>query len=480
MDGQGGVTMHNSEPVWSLVEARRQAFFDLSDRVWEMPELNFAEFRSSDAHAAMLAEQGFRVARGVAGMPTAVMGEAGEDGPVIAILGEYDALPGLDQVAGIAEKRPTGTSNNGHACGHNLLGSGAMLAATAVKDWLAESGLKGRVRYYGCPAEEGGSSKGFMVRAGVFDDVDIAISWHPAPFAGVNNPVSLACNEVEFHFTGRAAHAAAAPHLGRSALDAVELMNFGVNYMREHMPSTARIHYALIDAGGTAPNVVQAHATVRYLVRARDLPVLNTLLQRVRKIAEGAALMTETTMRAVVVSGDANLVGNTLLEQLMHAELERLGPPQFDDAYRAFAAEIQATLSPDDIATAFARFGLEPREGVALCDTIFPPESGDSTLVGSTDVGTVSWVVPTVQMRGVTYAIGTPGHSWQLVAQGKSPAAHKGMEHAAKVMASTAADLLRDPALIDQAKADFARRLKGKTFVNPIPDDVQPALVARP
>ncbi|SFJ24504.1 aminobenzoyl-glutamate utilization protein B [Phyllobacterium sp. CL33Tsu] len=468
--------MKNSAEVWEIVEAKRAAFFELSDRVWEMPETNYEEFRSSNEHADLLEREGFRVTRGVAGLPTAVMGEAGEDGPVIAILGEFDALPGLSQVAGLAEEQPVVPGGNGHGCGHNLLGSGSMLAAAAVKDYLARNGLKGRIRYYGCPAEEGGSSKGFMVRAGVFDDVDIAISWHPAAFAGVNNPISLACNEINFHFSGRASHASATPHLGRSALDAVELMNVGVNYMREHMPSSARIHYAVTDTGGSAPNVVQARATVRYLVRARDLPELNGLVARVKKVADGAALMTETTVRSRIISGDANLVGNTPLESLMHSHLERLGPPAFDEHDHAIARKFQETFSQEDIASSYKRFDVTPKKGQALCDSIFPPESGDGAIVGSTDVGTVSWVVPTVQMRGATYAIGTPGHSWQLVAQGKLPAAHKGMEHAAKVMAGTAIDLLANRDLIDAAKADHRNRLEGKPFVNPIPDDVQPPL----
>jgi aminobenzoyl-glutamate utilization protein B len=468
--------MMNSDAIWGLVEAKRAVFFDLSDRVWDTPETNYAEYAAAEAHAAVLDAEGFRVARGMAGMPTAVMGEAGQGGPVIAILGEFDALPGLSQVAGLAEERPLVVGGNGHGCGHNLLGAGALMAATAVKDYLAAHGLAGRVRYYGCPAEEGGSSKGFMVRAGLFDDVDIAISWHPAPFAGVNNPVSLACNEIDFHFSGRAAHASATPHLGRSALDAVELMNVGVNYLREHMPSSARIHYAITDAGGHAPNVVQARASVRHLVRARSLPELHALSARVRAVAEGAAMMTGTAVTSQIVSGDANLVGNTPLETLMHRHLERLGPPAFDAADRATAEAFQKTFTTEDIASAFERFGLKLRRGVALCDTIFPPESGAGTLVGSTDVGTVSWVVPTVQMRGATYAIGTPGHSWQLVAQGKLPAAHRGMEHAAKVMAATALDLIADPALIAAAKADHAARLDGTPFVNPIPDDVDPPL----
>jgi len=468
--------MRNSGEVWDLVEAKREAFFELSDRVWDTPETNYEEYSSSSEHALLLEKEGFRVTRGIAGMPTAVMGEAGEGGPVIAILGEFDALPGLSQVAGLAEERPLVEGGNGHGCGHNLLGSASMLAATAVKDYLAADGLKGRVRYYGCPAEEGGSSKGFMVRAGVFDDVDIAISWHPAAFTGVNKPLSLACNEINFHFTGRASHASATPHLGRSALDAVELMNVGVNYMREHMPSTARIHYAVTDTGGSAPNVVQARATVRYLVRARTLPELNSLVERVKKVAQGAALMTETTVRSQVLSGDANLVGNTPLEQLMHAHLERLGPAQFSEADHETARKFQETFSAEDIAASYRRFGLTPKKGLALCDSIFPPDSGDGSIVGSTDVGTVSWVVPTVQMRGATYAIGTPGHSWQLVAQGKLPAAHKGMEHAAKVMASTAVDLISNPRLIEAAKADHRSRLDGTPFVNPIPGDVEPPL----
>ncbi|MDQ0321540.1 aminobenzoyl-glutamate utilization protein B [Pararhizobium capsulatum DSM 1112] len=468
--------MKNSDSVWNFVEAKRDVFSALSDRIWGMPETNYEEFRSCEEHARLLAEQGFRVERDVAGLPTAVMGEAGEGGPVIAILGEFDALPGLSQEAGVAEERAVVAGGNGHGCGHNLLGAGSMMAAAAVKDYLAANGIKGRVRYYGCPAEEGGSSKGFMVRAGVFDDVDVAISWHPAAFAGVNNPISLACNELNFHFSGRASHASATPHLGRSALDAVELMNVGVNYMREHMPSTARVHYAITDAGGAAPNVVQARATVRYLIRARTLTELLALVARVKKVAEGAAMMTETTVRSEIISGDANLVGNTPLEERMFANLQRLGPPVFDAADNETARAFQKTFSREDISASYARFGLTPKKDQALCDIIYPLGGGDGSIVGSTDVGTVSWVVPTVQMRGATYAIGTPGHSWQLVAQGTLPAAHKGMEHAAKVMASTALDLIGDPALIAAAKADHRARLDGNPFVNPIPDDVSPPL----
>ncbi|SFB34109.1 aminobenzoyl-glutamate utilization protein B [Rhizobium sp. NFR07] len=471
--------MKNAEAVWTIVDEKSPAFFDLSDRIWDMPEINYEEVRSSAEHLRLLEAEGFRTERTVAGIPTAIMGEAGEGGPVIAILGEYDALPGLSQQSGVAEPCPVIPGGHGHGCGHNLLGSGSMLAVAAVKDYLAANGLKGRVRYYGCPAEEGGSSKGFMVRASVFDDVDIAICWHPAAFTGVNNPVSLACSEMNFHFSGRASHAASTPHLGRSALDAVELMNVGVNFLREHMPITARIHYAIIDAGGSAPNVVQANATVRYLVRAKTLPELLALVARVKRVAEGAAWMTETTMRQEIISGDANLMGNEPLEDCMHAQLERLGPAIFSDEDKATARKFQATFSPEDIASSYARFHVKPKNDEPLCDLIVPLYAGDTSIVGSTDVGSVSWVVPTVQMRGATYAIGTPGHSWQLVAQGKLPAAHKGMAHAAKAMAATAVELFLNPALVEAAKADLQGRLDGNPFINPIPDDVMPPIPAQ-
>jgi aminobenzoyl-glutamate utilization protein B len=459
------------------VDGHREEFIGLADRVWEMPELGYQEHRSAGEHVAMLEQQGFRVTTGVAGIPTAIVGEAGEEGPVIAILGEFDALPGLSQEAGVAEKRPRPGEAAGHACGHNLLGSAAMLAATAVKDWLAANGIKGRVRYYGCPAEESGAGKLFMVREGAFRDVDIALSWHPAPFCAVNPALSLALVSYDFVFTGRASHAAASPHLGRSALDAVELMNVGVNYMREHMPSDARVHYATIDPGGIAPNVVQSRAVVRYIVRARELPELNGLVARVQKIAQGAALMTETEVAWKAISGMSNLLGNAPLEQALYDNLMHLGPPEWDEADRKLAREIRATLRPDDIAGAHLRFGLAPDMETELCDRIVPLGSnGGGKGIGSTDVGDVSWVVPTAQIRGATYAIGTPGHSWQLTAQGKSGIAHKGMVHAAKVMAATAVDVIRDPALLAKAKADFAARTAGNPYVCPLPDDVKPAL----
>jgi aminobenzoyl-glutamate utilization protein B len=474
------MTMRNTEKVWDLADAKREDFVQLADRIWEMPEVAYTEYRSVAEHTAMLERQGFRVQENVAGIPTAVQGEAGEGGPVIAILGEYDALPGLSQVAGLTEPKEVVHGGNGHGCGHNLLGSAALLAATAVKDYLAEQGIAGRVRYYGCPAEEGGAAKAFMARAGAFSDVDIAICWHPASFTHVDHAHSLANTRIDFAFTGRASHAAAAPHLGRSALDAVELMNVGVNYLREHVPSDSRIHYAMLETGGIAPNVVQAFAKVRYAVRSRDLPGMQKLLARVIKVAEGAAMMTDTTLQTRVISAVSNLLGNAPLERAMHDNFERLGAVPFDDADRDFARRIQATLGEDDVDNDFLRAGVPLDPEMPLHESVVELGVRGEAMIGSTDVGDVSWQVPTVQARVATHAIGTPGHSWQVTAQGKAPAAHKGMVHAAKIMAGTAVDCLSTPALIEAASADHAARLARSPYRCPIPDDVQPPLQPRP
>ncbi len=470
--------MKNTDRVWDLVDARRDDYVGLSDRVFDQPEIAYAEFKSVGEHKRMLEQEGFRISEGVAGIPTAIVGEAGDEGPVIAILGEFDALPELGQIAGVAEPRAVEEGGPGHGCGHNLLGSASLMAAAAVKDYLAERGIKGRVRYYGCPAEEGGAAKTFMVREGLFDDVDAAISWHPATFTAVNEARSLANMRIDFTFHGRAAHAAGAPELGRSALDAIELMNVGVNYMREHMPDEARVHYAYLDAGGIAPNVVQSRATVRQLVRARNLKELHALIERVRKIAEGAALMTETTVKAQVVSGVSNLLGNRPLEETMQRSMERLGAPEFDDEDREFAEKIRATLSEDNITVSFRRIGMEVDPELSLCDFVAPLDRQGEGGEGSTDVGDVSWAVPTVQARVATCAVGTPFHTWQLTAQGKAPAAHKGMTHAAKIIAGTAVDLFEDGAILDSAIEAHHTKLERDPYACPIPKDVSPPLKA--
>lgn len=472
--------MKNVEPILSHIDTHRPDLVELSDTVWGMPETLYAEYESCAQHTAVLKAKGFAVTEQVAGIPTAVMGEAGEGGPVIAILGEYDALPGLSQVANIAEPKPLVAGGAGHGCGHNLLGSAALLAACALKDWLAETGTPGRVRYYGCPAEEGGAAKAFMVRDGAFADVDAAITWHPATHTKVDDARSLANTRLDFTFNGRSSHAAAAPHLGRSALDAVELMNVGVNYMREHMPSSARIHYAYLDAGGTAPNVVQGRAKARYAVRAADLPAMLSLVDRVKKVAEGAALMTETSVEVQVISAVSNLLGNTPLEEALQDVMDGLGGVAFDAADRAYAAEIQATLSEGDIAASYRRFGLEPREREPLCDYVVPRDIRGDGMMGSTDVADVSWAVPTVQARVATHAIGTPGHSWQITAQGKAPAAHKGMTYAGAAMGTLVRKLFTDEVLLARARKDHQDRLAKQPYICPIPADLNPPLQPNP
>jgi aminobenzoyl-glutamate utilization protein B len=467
--------MDNRSDIWRGIDEIKTRFIDLSDRVWAMPEVCYTEARSSAEHLAELQHQGFRVTQNVAGIPTALMGEFGEGGPVIAFLGEYDALPGLSQEAGIAEHRPVENGGHGHGCGHNLLGSAALLAATAVKDWLAANKVPGRVRYYGCPAEEGGAAKAFMVRSGAFEDADIAITWHPSSFWEVVLTPSLANTRADFIFTGRTAHAAASPHLGRSALDAVELMNVGVNYMREHMPSDARVHYALLDTGGIAPNVVQAHARVRYSIRARDLPGMNELVGRVKKIADGAALMTETKVEVKIISAVSNIMPNAPLEQALYKIMEELGPPHFDETDKNFAGQIQGTLTDKDIDSIYYSIGMEPTDR-PLADFLVPLDAKRNPQIGSTDVGDVSWVVPTVQVHAPTVAIGTPFHTWQVVAQGKTPAAHKAMVQAAKAMAGLGIKALNEPALIDAAQTDLKKRVARTPYISPLPDNVMPPL----
>lgn len=463
--------------VWDLIDRKKEVFTELADRVWETPETCYMETLSAAAHREMLETQGFRITGNVAGIPTALIGEAGEGGPVIAFLGEYDALAGLSQKAGVTRHDPTVAGANGHGCGHNLLGSASLLAATAVKDWLEKTGTPGRVRYYGCPAEEGGAAKAFMVRAGAFEDVDIAISWHPSNFAGVQRETSLANCRIDFTFTGRAAHASAVPELGRSALDAVELMSVGVNYMREHMPSESRIHYAVLDSGGISPNVVQAHAKVRYVVRSADLPGLFALIERVKKVAEGAALMTETKVESTILAGVSNLVVNTPLMDVMQDVWDSMGPPPFDAADIDFAEKIRATLTPEDIAASWSQERLEQRD-IPLADFILPAHTENRQMGGSTDVGDVSWVVPTVQAYGATLAVGTQLHTWQVVAQGKSPLAHKGMVSVAKAMAATGLAAITSDQLREAAWADLKKRRKGQDYKSPIPAGAEPPVAA--
>ena len=466
----------NKHIIWEYVEKLEPRFHALADQVWSTPETCYGEHLSMEAHYSELIHHGFKVKQGIAGIPTALIAEAGTKGPVIAFLGEYDALAGLSQQSDIFEEKPIKKNGNGHGCGHNLLGSAAMQAATSLKNWMTETGTEGIIRYYGCPAEEGGAAKTFMVREKAFEDVDIAITWHPGSLTGVVRGSSLANCRVDFMFEGRASHAAGAPHLGRSALDAIELMNVGVNYMREHMPDKARIHYAIIDGGGISPNVVQSKGRVRYVVRDENTPKMLKLLERVKKIARGAAMMTETKVKIKMLAGVSNLIYNKTLGEVMQRNLDLLGPPVFTNKERQYAKKMQSTMSYNDIETAYLQAGISEVKDQVLAESIVPPNAKEIGMSGSTDVADVSWVVPTVQLWGANYTIGTPFHSWQMTAQGKSSIAIKGMTHAATAMAATGVDVLLDKKIREDAWLDLQKLLDQNAYVSPLLDNAKPPI----
>ena len=342
-----------------------------------------------------------------------------------------------------------------------------MLAAASLAAYLAETGKPGIVRYFACPAEEGGFGKGLMVKAGVFDEIDVAIGWHPGTFNGVRARSTLAVMNRAYAFTGRAAHAAMAPHKGRSALDAVELMSVGVNYMREHMPDDARVHYAVTDAGGEAPGVVQARAAVRYMIRAREMADVQDLVARVDDIARGAALMSGTSVEISSEGGASNVIPNRILCQGMHDVMAALGPLPFSDDETGFAAKIVQTL-PGTAGHDKAPADLFPDQAQTPLHSGLRNFDGAMGLsFGSTDVGDVSWIVPTVECATATWAAGTPSHSWQVVTQGKTGAAHRAMARAASVMAGTGLMLVDDPARLERARAEHADRLDGRPYSSP-------------
>lgn len=451
--------------VSAFIETRCGAFAELADKIWALAELRWSEYESAAVLAAMAERAGFRVTRGLAGVPTAFVAEAGSGGPVIGIPGEYDALAGLSQQAGCSERRPDPArpTGNGHGCGHHLLGAGALLAALAAARYLAQHRLPGTIRFYGCPAEEAAAGKTFLVKAGAFDDVDAVLAWHPGTTTAVMRRRTLAYCQVHYRFTGVAAHAGASPHLGRSALDAVELMNVGVNFLREHMPPTARVHYAITDAGGASPNVVPATAAAYYIVRTTTVREMRALHERVRKIAEGAALMTEVSLDVEYDGGCSEVLPNDTLEAALADNLRIFGPVPFGASDQQLARQFSTTYE-DQAADGALRDDLE----------LFAPGDERPVVGYSTDLGDVSWVVPTASISAACDALGTPEHSWQRVAQGTLPAAHKGMTHAAKVLAATAVEIAYDPALLARAKAEFDERVSRTPYDPPIPADLAP------
>lgn len=468
-----GTTIGSVSTMKPVVDALAERFTRLSDDIWDHPELRWEEHRSMERQIEAAEEFGARIAREAGGVPTAFSAEWGSGTPVIGFLGEYDALAALSQAAGSAERTPDPASGTdaGHGCGHNLLGSGSLLAAVALARRIEEEGLAGTVRYYGCPAEEGAAGKTFMVAAGAFDDVDAAITNHPGDAMSADQWKSLAYTQAYFRFRGVASHAGGAPQFGRSALDAAELMNVGVNFLREHMDDSDRIHYAFIDAGGPSANVVQPTAELYYIVRSPTVARMRTLYERVKKVAEGAALMTETELEVEFDGACAELLPNRTLEERLHANVLELGGVPFDDEDQEYGRRIARGLPAGAVELARRSKAL-PAGAPPYFDGVLPlaDPAHRFQMTGSTDVGDVSWVTPTVQIVAGTAAVGTPAHSWQMVAQGKSAAAHKGMVHAATAMAATGLDLLADAGLLAAVRAEFDGIVAETPYDPPIPE----------
>lgn len=467
--------MPTNEELGGWLEERQERFTAISDAIWEHPQVALKETFACNLQAETLAADGFAITRDIGGMPTAFMAEWGSGGPIIGFLGEYDALPSLSQKLQPTQD-PIVPDGPGHGCGHNLLGTAALAATMALKAWLQETGQSGTVRYYGCPAEETITGKVYMARAGVFDDLDASITWHPGGHNTVQMGSSLAVDNLKFRFRGKTAHAAAMPESGRSALDAVELMNVGTNFLREHIIEQARIHYVITNGGG-APNVVPDDTEVWYFVRAPRRDQVEEITARVRNIAKGATLMTDTTVEEYFQCGAYGCLPNRALADVAYAALEALGPITFTDTERAYAKVIADAFPEGVRASGIARAGL-PASFIneSLTGDLFPPHDEGKVMPGSTDVADVSWITPTVQVWTTCWALGVPGHSWGITATGAMSIGHKGMLHAAKAMALTAAELYRDPALLAQAQTEFQEATGGEPYRTPLPEGLQPSL----
>ena len=441
-----GLAQHTHQVISSLDEGYSH-YSNLAHSIWQLAEVGYQEYESSRLLQEEAKQAGFEVEAGVAGIPTAFVASYGSGSPVIGIMAEFDALPGISQKAvPRIEERTDATA--GHACGHHLFGAGSTAAAIAVKEWLEESGQSGTIRLYGTPAEEGGAGKVYMVREGLFDDVDVVLHWHPGDRNDASAGTSLANRSAKFRFYGVSSHAAASPERGRSGLDGVEAFNYMMNLMREHVPQETRIHYVITGGGGMAPNVVPNKAEVFYYVRNPNAAVLETIWDRVIQAAEGAAMGTGTTLEYEVIHGIHSLLPNETLAEVVHKNLKTVGGVQYSADERAFAEEIRQSMDNPSL-TIGSEAKIQPL--------------GAKPMGGSTDVGDVSWVVPTVGLSTATWVPGTSAHSWQAIAAGGTSIGHKGMMVAAKTMALTIIDLMNDQDLIAAARAEFEKR-RGPDF----------------
>jgi aminobenzoyl-glutamate utilization protein B len=461
----------DSPSIIKWLEDRRNSFISMADEIWENPEIGLKEHKASQLQAKFLEEAGFAIKMRVGGLPTAFIAEWGCGGPIIGFIGEYDALSNSSQKREPYQE-PHLPGGLGHACGHNLLGTGVLAAAAAVKQYLETNHKPGIVRYYGCPAEEILVGKVYMAREGVFNDLDAALNFHPGYLNKPSKGSMVALNNIKFHFYGKSSHAGAAPHLGRSALDAVELMNVGANYLREHVEEKTRIHY-VITHGGDLPNIVPCEAEVWYFIRAPRRDGVDQVTDRIRKIAQGAAMMTDTTFREIFISGCYNVLNNSYLADLQYQVMQKIGPIQFNPEEKEFARIVNSGYPCDVHKSIFRSLKLPPElEGEPLFAENYPANDTGHFESGSTDVGDVSWITPLSMLDTACWASGASGHSWGIVATSGMSIGHKGMIHAAKILAVTAATLFTEPEHLSQARLEFMKATQDNPYHSPLPADV--------
>lgn len=475
--------MTDLKQVKQAVERNMEEAEALARDIWAYAELPYCEEKSSGALCEALKREGFTVEAPVAGIPTCFIAtfSCGSGKPAVGLLAEFDALDGLSQRAACPVQEPVAPGGAGHGCGHNLLGAGCFAAAVAIRDCFVQEGRSGKVVFFGCPAEEGAGAKQFMARAGCFDGIDFALTWHPGTLNQVPAKRNVAIMGGNFIFDGVAAHAGGAPHLGRSALDAAELMNVGVNYLREHMPDPARVHYAYADAGGTAPNVVPAHAVVKYEVRAPRVDQVQELFQRVVDIARGAALMTQTQMQWEITMAFSDYAPNRTLAAVVDGCLQEVGAPKWTEEDYRLAAQFLQTYPEEtrremsrDLEDRFTPAEMAGWQQRPLDSRVHPFDNRERGCVsGSTDVGDVSYAVPTVMLTVATACLGNVGHSWQNTAFSCSPIGMKGMRTAAEALTLSALRISAQPDLLRRARQELDSQNGGR-YRCPLPDSVQP------
>ena len=470
----------NKVALTGWIDKNAEQFTQLADEIWAHPEVAWDEYTAVRLQARLLQDHGFAILENVGGIETAFSAQWGKSGPVIGFLGEYDALPGLSQKS-ISRKAPVIPDAPGHGCGHNLLGTGCLSAAVAAKCWLESTGSAGTVRYYGCPGEEQISGKTFMAREGAFDDLSAALNYHPGTLNMPGKGTAIGVNDITFRFAGTAAHAGGSPEKGRSALDAVELMNVGVNYLREHVPEKVRIHYA-ITHGGDVPNIVPDRAEVWYFIRALERDVLDEVTNRVRKIAQGAAMMTDTEVSEVLNGACLSVLNNHYLADLHYRAMETIGPIDFTEEEMRFAGEINNEYPKENARNLFRGLRIpdewkqkvETLKKLPLAPENLPAMNQEEIGTGSTDVGDVSWITPLTMFRTACFPTGATGHSWGITAASGTTIGHKGMLHAAKIMALVAVDLFKDPEHLRAARKEFEEKTQGNPYTCPIPANVAP------